>query len=337
MAAVIRGRGRRQLYEDQAELFVRGNAAPRAQIAGVLPGILSPRLVAELARLRHDVERPEAFTRTRVIGTHVLGNRFLDDTAVACTAGDARDDDDVAHRDGASGPTVLPSQRLVSVQAHSSLIAELAVELPGRDVDRVQILASRREHALLRAVAPINDASRALPVRLFLCRVERLLLPNCLARTRMDRPHQSDRVRRVEHATDHERGRAEISAHPKLRIGFLELGLDGGAAPKDFELVHVVPIDLIERRISREGLVTAEVVPFTSDGLLLGARRARADSEKEHKQGLYVTTLSRSHGRFLHSHFRFCRQDFLNRTAGPGSAREKQSNCSSDLVSMTRH
>ena len=66
-----------------AELLVRAEAAPRADVAGVLPGPLAPRLVAVLARSGDDVKGPEQASGPDVVADDVLGLAFLDHGAIA--------------------------------------------------------------------------------------------------------------------------------------------------------------------------------------------------------------------------------------------------------------
>src|SRR5207244_9216121 len=61
---VRRGRFDRQVHE--AEIFVDGDLRPDADVAVDRPRLVVPRVVAELARPRNGVERPQQFARAHV-------------------------------------------------------------------------------------------------------------------------------------------------------------------------------------------------------------------------------------------------------------------------------
>src|SRR4029077_8712151 len=92
----------RQRNVDVPELFIRGHRIPRAQIAGDLPGLVPPGVVAEFPRARHDVERPEKLAALRIEAPYILGRRFLLERAgVARPSRVTGDDDDIARHKGA--------------------------------------------------------------------------------------------------------------------------------------------------------------------------------------------------------------------------------------------
>ena len=75
--AVPRGRGRRQRDVDVTELFIGRHRIPRAEVAGDFPRTVAPRVVAELAGLRHHVKRPQQPAGFGVEAADVFGRRFL--------------------------------------------------------------------------------------------------------------------------------------------------------------------------------------------------------------------------------------------------------------------
>ena len=119
---------------DVAELFVAGQRRPRAGVAGVLPGVVLPGLVAELAGLRDGLERPDALAGADVEAADVAGNVRLRRRR---GAGDHRgaDDDDVAHDDRRRARADLAGLHDVAVEAFGEIDdAVLAERGMGRPV-----------------------------------------------------------------------------------------------------------------------------------------------------------------------------------------------------------
>ena len=132
--AVRRSRRRRQRNVDVAELFVRRHRIPRAEIAGDLPGLVPPGVVAEFPRARHDVERPEQLAALRIEASDILGRRFLLERAgVARSSRVPGDDDDIADHEGAGAVVEARRQRLIllEVQARAPLVAEAGHRFAG--------------------------------------------------------------------------------------------------------------------------------------------------------------------------------------------------------------
>ena len=123
--------------------------------ADVLPGVLRPRVVAELAGARHGVERPDEFAGEHVVGADVAGRRH-----VAFAGGAAEDDqvlEDLARRvrlDGADG------LRIAAVDPDAQIDDAVGAERHDR-------LARLRVHLLQQAVhredQPLVAAVRRFP------------------------------------------------------------------------------------------------------------------------------------------------------------------------------
>ena len=75
-AVVVVGRRRNREIGDAA-LRIERDLAPHIDAARVLPGILGPGVVAELARLRNGVEGPHELAGDDVVGAHVTGSREI--------------------------------------------------------------------------------------------------------------------------------------------------------------------------------------------------------------------------------------------------------------------
>jgi len=84
--------------------------------------------------------------------------------------------------------------------------------------------------------------------------------PNQLAGVGFERDYRSSGTcGRVEHAVYHERRAFELELGPRAEVVGLE-------APCDFQLVEVLGVDLIERRVSRPCKITSVVRPFSVPG-----------------------------------------------------------------------
>src|SRR5262249_17373956 len=91
--------------------------------------------------------------------------------------------------------------------------------------------------------------------------------------------NESDGILRIEHTVDHDRGGAQVRvassalatlAAPAAGLGALTAAaaLSGvctrrRTAPGNLQIPDIVSVDLIERRIAREGVIAAKVAPFT--------------------------------------------------------------------------
>ena len=109
-AEVVAGRDLDRQVRD-AELLVDGDLRPHAGVAGVLPRLLEPRVVAELAGLRNGVEDPQPLAGARVVAADVaLGVLH----AARRRAGAMRgaDDDDVLGDDRRAVPGDLALDRI---------------------------------------------------------------------------------------------------------------------------------------------------------------------------------------------------------------------------------
>ena len=76
-AAVVVAGGVLGRQVDVAELLVAADQRPGAAVARVGPRVVQPRLVAELALARHDVEGPQVLAGADVVAADVVGRHLL--------------------------------------------------------------------------------------------------------------------------------------------------------------------------------------------------------------------------------------------------------------------
>src|ERR1051326_1179103 len=72
---IVSRRTQREIAD--SALFVDGDFAPGVDTADVRPGILGPRIVAELARTGNGVERPDELAADHVVGAQITGRRSV--------------------------------------------------------------------------------------------------------------------------------------------------------------------------------------------------------------------------------------------------------------------
>ena len=281
VAAVVRGGRRRDLDVDVAELLVGRQAAPRPEVARVLPRAVAPGLVARLARPRHDVERPQPAARADVVAAHILRRRLLLAAAVAGAAGVSGHHDDVAHDDRPGRPGEVAGQRSREADADPPLVAEVAVEFATRGVDRVQPVVACEEQSFLLAVGPEVDASRVRAARLLDRRLEGRLGPQRLAGRRVDGAQQADEVGQEEATFDHDGRRPQVVARTQPGELLLELRFQTRPPPHDAQIADVRGVDPVERRVALEGAVAAEVRPLAFLRRQGGRQRQHAGTREQ--------------------------------------------------------
>ena len=135
------------------------------------------------------------------------------------------------------------------------------------------MFAALDENPRVLAVRPVRDAARAVAGQ----RVpfKGLLDPERAARAGVKRLDESDAVRAVEHAADHQRRRAEVAREAQLWIALQEAGIDCRAAPEQLQLRDVVAVDLIERRVLGAAGVAVVAAPLAVANAVLRADRAQ--------------------------------------------------------------
>ena len=218
----------------------------------------------------------------------ILRSRFLSVAAIAGSPGIAGDHDDITDDEWTGAVGEASGERMVlKVQARAAQVAKAGHQRAGFRIDRVEILAANREDPALDvpcAAAPVVYAARGVPVGLLPCRRHGLLFPNRPAGFAVDRDHQAVRVLRVEHSVDHDRRRPQVGGRPQVGERLHELVADRGPSPDDLQVLDVVAVDLIERRVPGVALVAAEVPPLGSGRLRLGrsdqgGRRHQAENQ----------------------------------------------------------
>ena len=291
LAAVGIAAGRFDRNVDVAELFIAGQRSPRAGVAGELPGILAavvlaPGLDAEFAGLRNGVEGPQQLAGVDVIAANVArrvqprGQRDADLKRGAHHHNIANDD---RRRGGADG----------AVQHHLAVEAEPEVDVAvfpeardrraGLGVQRDQLIAGGDEQdpVVAAAVAPVADAAIVGAHGSALGGIVTAIGPQRLAGGGVGRDHGAPGAGGEEQlAARHQR-----SHFPgRLRRGAHVLGLP---APDHLQILDVVRVDLIERRIPGAAGVASVHAPLAGGGssLLRACRRQIPDGERGHAQG----------------------------------------------------
>src|SRR5262249_8903646 len=151
--------------------LVHGDLRPHAGVAALVPGVLEPGVVAELAGHGDRVEDPEPLAAAHVEPAHVALVVPVDLRRSALAEGGAHDYH--VPRDHRRGlDAVLAGGRVggallvvAELQAHDAVLSEARDAGPGLRVERDQPIAGRRvEDPLLLAVAPVGEApARELP------------------------------------------------------------------------------------------------------------------------------------------------------------------------------
>ena len=217
---------------DVAGLRVGAHHRPGPGVAGVLPAVVLPRLVAELAGLRDDIEAPDELAGAHVEAAEVARRRLL----VARATRDHLGDDHVADDDGGRDRAHLgygATFREVLAQVDPAAAAELRVRLAGPGVDGYQAAVQGVvEEAFLRAIGPVGQ--RARRQRRAGRDLHRLWLegPQRLARASVDSGHAVVDPGDVEHPVrEQRRGLVTVRRRPARRIG--------APAPSDLQPAHV--------------------------------------------------------------------------------------------------
>src|SRR5262245_63334570 len=260
------------LQIDVPQSLVAAHQRPDVSVAGVLPRLVLPGLIAELARLGHGVEYPERLAGADVESLDVAARLLLDYRPVV----DRRADDyRVAANYWRRCHRVIPridGERNRLGQIHFSAFAEFRDRLAGLCVNRPQVgVGGRDVHALLFAVRPVRDAAmHEAEIRRSSGFVSfGVEGPDRLARPGVDRRHLRERSARVEPAADHQRSRllSERREHPVL---FLQRQIGRIPHPRDLQFACVLFVYLVERRIFGRAAVASVITPLAFSGPVLG-------------------------------------------------------------------
>ncbi len=274
-AAVVVRRRRLDRQVHEPEILVDRNLRPHADVAVDRPRVVEPRVVAELAGPGNRVERPQDLPRAHIVGAgHALGVVVGRDRHALFHRG--ADEDHVLRDDGSRVETDFSGLEidLLAVAEHDAdlhvddaVLAERAHGLPGLRVERDEAISRRDvDDAIVAfAVAPVREpAARELTGRRRAARAFGVAVnPEQLAGGRVERDHgPAGAGGRVQHALDHQRRPFELV----LRARAEAVGLE---APGHLEVVEVLPVDLIERRIPAAADIARVARP------LAGLRRVR--------------------------------------------------------------
>ncbi len=248
MAAVVVARRQLDRQVGHVELFVDRNLSPDAGVAGVDPGFLFPRVVAELAQLGNRVENPQALAGLDVEAADVALLVLL---ALGRASRHVRGahDDGVLRDDGRRVEADFAGHRVhhlivVLLQIDDAVGPEIPHQLARHRVQRHQLVARRHveDTAIVLAVGPVGEpAARELARRGFAPGPFVLLVhPQHLAGRGVE---PDDRAARaggdVDHAVGHQRRGFPVVLGPGAERVSLE-------APGHLELAEIVFVDLIQ-------------------------------------------------------------------------------------------
>ena len=132
------------------------------------------------------------------------------------------------------------------IEEYPAVLAEGPAWSAGLCIERIEVLAANRDDALVGVLSPIRHAARALSGRFLQSRPGRLLDPYRAAGGGVERLDQSDAVRRVEHAIDHDWRPAKVVRGDEIGELLHQLRVNRRPAPHRVEVPHVVAVDLIK-------------------------------------------------------------------------------------------
>ena len=118
---------------------------------------------------------------------------------------------------------------------------------------------------------------------------ERLLDPDRLAGPRLEGLDQAHAVGRIQDPVHEDRRGSQVAEPPGPRdlevgIGLRSGGIHSRPPPKDLDVGDVLPIDLVERRVSGERLVTAVIGPPLGLGGSADVGRAGFEADQAHQK-----------------------------------------------------
>ena len=297
------------------QLGIGRGRSPRRHVAGELPGIVLPRVVAELTGPRDHMELPEKLACPRIESHDVTGHILDTGLLVAGLVPDENHDHPVDHDRGrrarhhpefprdpvvrivgaTTGDVVLPPAPVAeeigekvndtrpgeTLERHRS--SPLLERPSGLRVERPEEEARRRnvDHAPAIHLSVGHSLSVGLPGRAQV--PDRLGLtegPERLPRRRIDRHHlPARRGHGVEQPVRVDRGGAEEVVDVRTEVV-------AAPYPSHLEILEVRSIDLVKRRRSRVPRVTPQVAPLPvlrSGKALCRERGAGPDGERQTK------------------------------------------------------
>ena len=283
--------------DGQVDVPQRGVGAqrgPHGGVARVRPGIVFPGVVSVLAGLGDGVEGPAKLARDRVEAAHVAGGHL--GGGGRTTGGQGRaDHDNPVHDDRRrTGPDWRAHQVQVAAQAEAqvdhAVVPEARDRSPRSGIQRDQMEA-RRHHEDARPRVrrrPVGDAPARIPSRGRAVPFVHAVGPQGLAGTCVDGHDRATVSRRgVQDVAGHEWRGAVVVLWARTVVG-------GRPAPRDLQGVHVVAVDLIERRVAgAAGVAPVEAPLPVGCSLLAGGAQGR---EEKRGRGDQQGRSCRAHG-----------------------------------------
>src|SRR5688572_21053742 len=210
--------------ERDAVLLVNSELAPVVPAAAQLPMALWPRLVAELAFVRNDMEDPRELSGPHVVGMDVRGR-----AAVVRSTGQRDDEEVLEDATGITGPhrtCRLPIHRVAEID--TTVVAEGRDDLTVLRIHRDDLAALQVDEAAVGSIGalPVVHPARARRRHAFLA-------PDLLAGRGIDRGERAGPNGSVHHAVDDDGVEDAVAGDRKT--------------PRHVELRDVLRVDLIQR------------------------------------------------------------------------------------------
>src|ERR1700722_1955995 len=300
MASIIIAGRRFDGQVHESELLIDGDLRPHAGVAGVLGRTFVPGVVAGLVLQWNRVENPKALAGLHVEAAHVA---FVIAHALRRHSFAKRrtDDDRVLGYNGRRLKADLAGRQIrkdglivVELQVHHTALAERGYDLAVLRFETNQTVPRRYiENPLLLAVGPIGEASTGKLARSRGAALSFMLAVN---------PQQfaGRGIERNRGAAGSGRG-VDDAVHHQRRPFQLELLAVADAirleGPRDFELVEIRRVDLIERTVSGAREVRRIARPFAiliNARLRGGAQRGQRDHRRHSKHTWFSPVLQRS-------------------------------------------
>ena len=264
---VARGAGCRV---GDAQFLVAADPGPDVGGAGIGRFGAVPGIESELARLGDDVEAPAQGSGARIVAPdhprRVLpprpgvGRRFTDH-------------DRVAAHDGRRCPEVLAARHAAADVEHvgAPAVAEVRVEGAGVRVEGGQPAVAGEEEPPPLSLTPGHAAADGAAAHVpWLLVLERIVGPQNLAAGGVERGR--GQAGRDQHpSVAHHRRVLEHEGRNDALVAGGDPVVDRLPAPGDLELMHVVAVDLVERRVLAAPAVSGVVVPLAGGLCFCGA------------------------------------------------------------------
>ena len=244
-------------HVQQPALFVERHRRPHVGVAGERPRIVTPGVIAELARLRNRVKAPRRLPGACVERANVARRVVAVHQPVADAAAE---DHQILVDDRRRGVRVVllldrPDEPVADVDR--AVAAEGIDRQAGLRVEAEEVIPAVHEDAQPVAVAPGGDAAmdETLPARrraFFVgLGIEHPQLAACL---RVERRYAVVRRAHVQHVIDHER---RVLEGPWRRAELGHRHFPGLPFPGNRQAPNGFPADLGERRVLGSGLIPA--------------------------------------------------------------------------------